>query len=191
MLEKLNQIDRALFLAINGAHNDSLDKVMWFASEKLTWLPLYLFLAYLIFRKFGKEKFLYFVSVCFLMILASDTLSSMVVKPATERLRPSHTPGLMELVHTVNDYHGGLYGFVSSHAANSFALAFFCILLFNKQWLTWLLLSYALLVSYSRIYLGVHYPGDVAGGSIIGSAIGCFAFFIVNKWIIKKVVNSH
>ena len=183
MLELLNEIDRSVFIAINSFHNSWLDGLMWYASEKTIWIPLYIFLAFIFLKKFGKENFLYLILLCVLMILCSDVIASLVIKPLAARLRPSHTPGIMENIHIINNYRGGLYGFVSSHAANSFALCTFTILSVRKKQISLIMLFYATLVSYSRIYLGVHYPGDIIGGAIIGAAVAAFGFFVLNKFL--------
>ena len=106
-----------------------------------------------------------------LMILVSDQLSNLA-KDTFQRLRPSNEPGLM--VHLVNAYKGGDYGFYSGHATNNFSIAVFLIVLAGKRfkWIWMIALSYALIISYTRIYLGVHFPGDIIGGAIMGSLIG-------------------
>lgn len=167
MIEYLNHLDTRLFLFINGLHSTFFDYVMVYASSKFFWIPLYLFLLYLIIKEYGIKSILVLVSVALLIVL-SDQLSVHAFKNVFERLRPCHNPDIMLRVHLVTDC-GGQFGFVSSHAANSFALAFFIgTLLANIKWIKWLLFGWALLVIYSRIYLGAHYPGDVLVGGMLG-----------------------
>lgn len=167
MIEYLNNLDTQLFLFINGHHNNFFDYVMVYASSKFFWIPLYLFLIYLLFKEHKTKGFLILFFVV-LLILLSDQLSVHAFKNVFERLRPCHNPEIMLSVRTVNGC-GGLYGFVSSHAANSFALAFFVgTLLSQINWIKWVLLGWAVLVIYSRIYLGNHYPGDVLVGAMLG-----------------------
>jgi undecaprenyl-diphosphatase len=189
MLEKLLSLDTKLFLWLNGHHSLFWDKVMWFISGKVEWLPLYLLIVGVIIYQYRWKSIYIFIAVALFVTLA-DQISTNIFKDGFKRLRPSHAEELKGLVHIVNNYYGGQYGFVSSHAANTFAMASFLAFLFHKKWFTILILSWALIVSYSRIYLGVHYPGDILGGAILGALIGYGVYllysFLVNKFIEKK-----
>ncbi len=177
MIEKLIELDQQIFLALNGLHNNFFDIVMLWASDKFIWLPLYFFLLFLVFKKLGWKGFYVLIAIAVLIIL-SDQMSVHLFKNVFHRLRPSHEPALDGLVHLVNGYTGGKYGFVSSHASNVFAIATFMGLLLHKDYkhATLALMLWASFVAYSRIYLGVHYPGDVISGAFLGSAIGIVVY---------------
>lgn len=181
MLQKIIQFDTALLKAINAGHSPALDVLMWFISKTYFWIPLYILLAIMYLKHYSKKKFPYIVLTVIILITASDQMASSVIKPLVHRLRPTHNPFLENSLHIINNYKGGLYGFVSSHAANSFALMAFVIGTLKQRWLWALMIFYACLTSYSRIYLGVHYPLDIIGGAIIGTALGCLSVFILKK----------
>jgi undecaprenyl-diphosphatase len=175
-MDFLRSIDVSLFLFFNGLHNDVLDFIMWWASNRWIWIPFYAYLAWFLYRKYPQHV-LSLLIFAGLMIALSDQISSSVIKFAVMRLRPCHNPEIASQVHLVNGYCGGMYGFVSSHASNSFALVTFLILFFEKQhrWLQWTLVGYAALVSYSRIYLGAHYPADIVCGAFFGFILAVLA----------------
>ena len=202
MIDLLNTWDHELMLLMNGDGGAFWDQLWYIYSGKFTWIPLYALLLWLLHKycKKNNANIAYWrhLVICVfsivLLILISDQLASGVIKPLVCRPRPSHEPGLMDMLHYVNDYHGGMYGFVSSHASNSLALALWLgwLLFDRKEQLSGiitpkykfartfqvLLIVWALLNCYSRIYLGVHYPGDILGGLIIG-----YLAFLIVRWI--------
>lgn len=187
-VDKIISWDQQLFLWFNGFHTDWLDPVIYLVTKTQFWIPFYLFLAYLIFKNYKKEGWLILVGAG-LAILLSDRITTGLMKPFFSRLRPSHDPDLQPLTHIVNNYRGGMYGFASSHAANTFAIAMLMWLVFKEiyRWIRWIFV-WAVVVAYTRIYLGVHYPGDILGGMLIGSLsawVG-FRFYLWLKSMIDK-----
>lgn len=175
MLEKLLSADRSLFLSLNGLHTSWLDPLMFRASNTLVWIPLFIFLTCLVIDTFRYKTITVIVALA-LMVTISDQLSNLV-KNDTKRPRPSHEPALAARIHIVKEYRGEEFGYYSAHASNTFALAVFLIILFQKRYryLSPLLLGWAALISYTRVYLGVHYPLDVLSGAAIGSLLGWFS----------------
>lgn len=175
MLERIEQIDEQLFLFLNGLHNYVFDEIMHWITLQETWYPLYLALIVWMIWKYGKASVAPILTII-LAITISDQFTSGFMKPYFERLRPCHDPTIGNLVHIV-DGCGGLYGFASSHASNSFALATLLHLFFRNHYkYTSILFVWAAVVSYSRIYVGVHYPADVITGALIGILTGFLLF---------------
>lgn len=174
-------IDRKLMLWINQHHHPWLDQGMWFASGKLEWIPLYLLLLWLVFRRYRGKSWLVILAIIVLVTL-TDQVSVKAFKDVFQRWRPCHDPALEGMVRILHGKCGGAWGFVSSHAANTFGLATFISLLILRKWQAMALLGWAALVSYSRIYLGVHFPLDVVGGAILGAGLGSGVFLIL-RWI--------
>jgi undecaprenyl-diphosphatase len=177
------ELDRSIFLFLNSLHTPFMDEVMWIVSMKVVWIPLYLAIIWMIFRQYGKRVWIPLALVPVLVLI--DDQGSTLIKNLTARPRPCREPALAGMVHTVNGYCAGMYGFVSGHASNSFGIAMFSSLLLGKRWIAWFLFVWAFLVSYSRIYLGVHYPGDVIGGALLGLIAGSGL-----AWIAVKIDKS-
>ncbi len=181
MLDFLTHLDTTILLFINGHHTPFFDKLMLDFSAKFFWAPLYALLIYWIFKDKKWYGFLVLVFVA-LTITAGDQLSVHAFKNVFMRLRPCYEPSLQGLLHMVK-YCGGKYGFVSSHATNSFAVLAFLIGFFrNKRpYVKWIMWTWALLIIYSRVYLGVHYPSDVLGGAVLGIVLGSFFIWLYHK----------
>jgi len=182
----LEQLDRQLFLFINSSNSPFFDQVMHALSGKLIWVPLYLSILIYLGITY-KRKFLIILIFIILAATLADQ-SSVLVKNIVQRLRPCNDPALKGLIHLVNGECGGLLGFVSSHATNSFDVALLSLLFIKKRWYTISIIVWALVIGYSRIYLGVHYPGDVLCGSLLGAFIGwsMYQLYILTDNIILK-----
>lgn len=167
MIKMLETWDQELFKLLNGAHNGPLDFIMPWISNKYIWIPLYAFLLYGFIKHSRYPWWQVMLSIAILITL-SDQIASGILKPNVARLRPCYEPALEGMVHLLKGC-GGSYGFASSHASNSFAVAFLSLFLLRPKWswVKWLIL-WASIIAYSRVYLGVHYPGDVLVGGIIG-----------------------
>ena len=182
MIEWLINIDTSTTIYLNSLHNSLFDSVMLFVSGKLSWVPLYLVLIFFAYKKAENLKvFLIFLVSVAILITIADQSSVKLFKNVFERLRPCHCEQIRNSIHILNNHCGGQFGFVSSHATNMFALAIFLSLFFKNKTVTILLVVWATIVAYSRIYLGVHYLGDVLGGAILGTVIAFIVYYIFKK----------
>ncbi|UOR06846.1 phosphatase PAP2 family protein [Hymenobacter aerilatus] len=181
MLEQLRALDRWLIIAINLHHSPALDKWMVFFSERLVWFPAYAVMLVVLGYLYQRRALL-LLPLLGLSVALADVISSRFFKPYFARLRPCHDPQVSTTLNLVNGC-GGQFGFLSSHAANAFALVIFLWLVLPTRYrlAKWLTLAWAVVVSYSRIYLGAHYPSDVLAGATLGSltAWGCAELY---KW---------
>ena len=191
MLEQLLHIDTEILLAINGWHAPWADTLMWIISAKTTWIPLYLLLIGLLVWRYRKPtltivKWLEKVPVCVVMIVvivlavgAADFIASGILKDLVARPRPTRVPELEGVLHLVNNYRSGQYGFVSSHASTTMACALLFSLIWRKKTATVGLMLWVAMNCYSRMYLGVHYPLDIIGGLLVGALVAVAGYALL------------
>ena len=176
-------LDSTILLWINGHYNEWLDLFFWYVSKAGTWIPLYVLLVGLIAYKYRNWKTVLIILIGFgVAVGLSDYLCSGILKPLVCRLRPTHEPALEGMVHLVRGYTGGLYGFCSSHAANTMAVGLLFSLLYRNKIATVSLMTWVALNCYSRMYLGVHYPTDIIAGLFLGALCAVAVFVTISRW---------
>lgn len=190
MIDQLELLDRKLFLMINGLHSPLFDSLMFYISAMWIFTPLLIYWLYLVYNKCGLKQTLTLLCFFILLIVLTDQTANRI-KHGIKRYRPTHNTEIQSQVHTVNEYKGGLYGFISGHATNSFGVAIFLFLLFNKKSMLFRssFFLWAAITAYSRIYLGVHYPSDIFVGTMVGLLWGFLMHQLV-KYIFKKQFNE-
>lgn len=183
VIDSLENLDISLFLSVNENHNVFFDRFMYAFSGKLVWVPMYISILYLMVRNVVRPQLFYVIAGMVLIVLFADQVCASLIRPAVERWRPSNANSpVYDVVHIVNGYRGGRYGFPSCHAANTFALATYIMLLFKNRWLTTFLMVWAFVTCYSRSYLGVHYPGDLFVGGLVGSIGSCLVYYLLVRF---------
>lgn len=187
LIQTISEWDKSAFLYLNGRHNHLMDYVMTLFTLTSTWLLFYGIVLFVIIRKYGRKSIPVLVSLA-LIILLSDQIAG-IFKHTVMRLRPSNDPAMIPMTHVFFET-GGLYGFVSAHAANAFSFATFSALLFRSRGYAAFVFPWALLIAYTRIYLGVHYPGDILGGAILGILVGLGVFKLM-VFIESKAFPVH
>ena len=186
-IQRLIDIDKQVMLALNGSDSLYMDGVMKIFTTTSVWIPVAAVLLFIVLKNNTPRGSLLTVLAVALTILACDQISSGLIKPIVARLRPSHDPSFMHLIDTFNGYRSGSYSFTSSHACNSFGIFTIIALIIRNRALSFSLLLWACINSFSRIYLGVHYPGDILCGAIVGTVIGSIIFLIYH--IVKKKID--
>lgn len=183
MLDYILNLDAEIFIFFNEFHSPLFDTIMYWVSHKFFWVPFYMFLVYLLYRHYGLKKAAILTVLILITFVLTNILSVEAFKNVFQRLRPSHEPSLEGLVHFVDGYKGGNWGFVSSHASNVFGLATLIALFLSKRikHIAFWIFLWATVVSYSRIYLGVHYPLDLICGGFLGISIALLIASIAKK----------
>jgi len=184
MIDYLVDVDKTALLAVNGMYSVFQDAFWWMVSAKWSSLLLVLALLWILMRQNRRHALLVLLMVA-VAVLVADQVSSGLIKHLVERLRPTHDPSLENAVHVINGYRGGMYGFVSSHAANFFAIATLVTLIMRRGLVAAALYGWGLVQCYSRIYLGVHYPGDILGGMIVGLMAGWLVWCLM-RWMQRR-----
>ena len=197
-METLIQFDKQLLLFLNGSQSLYYDMVMRTLTNALTWVPLYISLFYIVMKNNENvQKILFVLASAGLCILLAGGTDDMIVKPLVARWRPTHDPEIGTLVDIVDDYRGGRYGFFSAHAANTFSIAVFFFWLIRSRLLSMTLVAYSLLNCWTRLYLGVHYPGDILVGLAWGALVGTAVYFLFFRRLAArfstgmKYISSH
>ncbi|TGV00821.1 phosphatase PAP2 family protein [Flavivirga rizhaonensis] len=189
MIEKLLERDTELFLFLNNLGSQPWDNLWLIITNKLTFIPLYAILLFLLYKKYGLKSLLIFVVVVALMITFTDQITN-VFKRGFQRSRPCGEDNLIDQMRFIA-VRCGKYGFFSGHSSNSMAAAVFAGLILKQyyKYLIFILLFWSLVVAYSRIYVGVHYPLDIVCGLVFG-AISGFLFYKLAKYLLKRFVSS-
>lgn len=186
-MEELIQLDKQLLLWFNGSDSLFLDGLVETLTTATTWIPLYLGLFYLVLKNNDNvQKVLLVLGCAGLCVFLAGSLNDLFVKPWVARWRPSRDPEIAMLVDVVNGYRGGRYGFFSSHAANTFSIAIFFTLLVRSKVLSVAMILWSLLNCWTRLYLGVHFPGDILCGLLWGGVVGTGMWFL-HQHIYKKI----
>lgn len=190
-MEQLLEYDKDLFLFLNSLGTETWDGFWLFMSHKLYQIPLYAVLLYLIFRTFGVKGTIITLVIVAALIAASDQTSNLFKNILFQRPRPCRIEGIEEFTRMIAKRCVG-FGYFSAHAANSMGLAFFVGLILKKQYkyLLLFMVIWAVLVGYSRIYVGVHFPGDVITGMVIGILFGFIAFKL-HIFLFKNLANNN
>ena len=190
-IQHLITFDQDLLLRLNGSDSVFWDGFMWIATSTAIWAPAILVLLYIIFKNNKPAKALLILVMMGLVIFLADRIASGICKPYFARPRPTHDPIIMYLIDIVNGYRGGAYGFLSSHAANTFSISIFMSLLVKKRSFTLVMFGWAVLHTFTRIYLGVHYPGDITFGALDGLIIGALVFLLYNYLQKRLFTDQH
>lgn len=190
MIDFLSDIDTKVLFFFNGIHSPFWDYFMSAFTGKVIWVPMYATILYVLLKNFHWKVALCYLVAIALTITFADQMCNSFLRPLVGRLRPSNPENpIADLVYIVNGRHGGGFGFPSCHAANSFGLAVFLVCLFRQKWLSIFIVLWAFTNSYTRLYLGLHYPGDLLAGAILGGFGGWLFYYLAHK-VAEKIQPS-
>ena len=190
MIDSILQYDKQLLLSLNGSHSLFADGLMLTLTDAKTWIPMYVALLYLVIKNNNSmTKILAIIAGAALCVLFTGTLDDLFVKPVVARWRPTHDPEIGYMVDVVDGYRGGRYGFFSAHAANTFSIALFFVLLVRSRWLSVALVLWSLINCWTRVYLGVHYRIDIAVGLLWGAFVAVLVYVLFN--VVTRSTNGH
>lgn len=194
-MEEIIQFDKQLLLMLNGSESTYIDGVALTLTKAATWIPLYVSLLFIVIKNnINWRTIVLILASAGLCVLLAGTIDDEIVKPLVARWRPTHDPQIGSLVDVVNDYRGGNYGFFSAHASNTFSIALFFSLLVRYRWLTVGLVTYSLTNCWTRMYLGVHYPGDITVGLLWGTIVALSVYtlfrYVNGRWVGNRTYSS-
>lgn len=196
-LDALIELDRQLLLLLNGSSSLYLDGLVKTLTTAFTWVPLYVSLFYLVLKNNETVSQILFVVACVgLCLLFTGTVDDTVVKPLVARWRPTHDPVIGSMVDVVNSYRGGNYGFFSAHACNTFSIAVFFCWLVRSRLLSFALVAWSLVNCWTRLYLGVHFPGDILCGLTWGAVVASLVYLFYyrmnrHRSLRKRLISSQ
>ena len=181
-IQSLDQVDQNILLYLNGIHHTFWDHFMSTFTGKWIWVPMYASILYVLIKNFHWKVVLFCLVAIALTITFADQICATVIRPLVERPRPSNPASpIADLVHIVNGRRGGGFGFPSCHASNSFGIAFFLLFLFRKRWLSIFICTWAAINCYTRLYMGLHYPGDLIVGTLVGLCGAMLMYYLLQK----------
>lgn len=190
-METLLNFDTYLTLLINGSECAWLDQVAWYATRLWSWLPLLAALLAILAVRLERRSLCFVLLGIVLCVLISDQVASSIFKPLVCRLRPTHDPALEGLVDIVNGYRGGQYGFFSSHASNTMSVTVFLSLIFRQKWISTSLVLWSLMTCWTRVYLGVHFFGDVLTGVVFGALVGYCVYVLLRRYVSPTLLSFN
>ena len=197
LISALESFDKQLLLEVNGSDSLYLDRVARKLTNAFTWVPMYVSLFYVVLKNNDNfRKILFILGAAGLCVLLAGSVDDLIVKPTVARWRPTHDPEIGPLVDVVDGYRGGRYGFFSAHAANTFSIAILFCWMIRSRLLSTALIIWSFTNCWTRLYLGVHYPGDILVGLTWGFIVGTAVYYLFYRMTRRfnhghQLVSSH